>query len=86
MGPFWHFAARLLRSRWQLAAAIACATVSAGGLGTGLVALAPVLDLLLRSGGTLAGWVQQHAPWLPAWLVERLSTDPFDAVVALLHV
>jgi subfamily B ATP-binding cassette protein MsbA len=83
MSPFWHFAARMLRSKGQLSAAIACATISAGGLGTGLLALAPVLDLLLRSGGTLAGWVQQHAPWMPAWAVERLPTDPFDGVVAL---
>ena len=83
MNPFWRFAARMLRSKGQLAAAVACATISAGGLGTGLVALAPVLDLLLRSGGTLAGWVQQHAPWMPAWAVERLPTDPFDGVVAL---
>ena len=83
MGPFWHYAARLLKSRWRLGASIACAAISAGGLGTGLVALAPVLDLLLRSGGSLAGWVQEHAPWVPSALVERLPTDPFDGVVAL---
>jgi ABC-type multidrug transport system fused ATPase/permease subunit len=83
MNPFWHFASRLTKSKWQLGAAIGCAVVSAGGLGTGLVALAPVLDLLLRSGGTLAGWVQEHAPWVPGWVVDRLPTDPFDGVVAL---
>ena len=83
MSPFWHFAARMLKSKGQLAAAVACATVSAGGLGTGLVALAPVLDLLLRSGGTLGSWVRANAPWVPEWVVERLPADPFDGVVAL---
>ena len=83
MSPFWRFAARMTKSKGQLAAAVACAAVSAGGLGTGLVALAPVLDLLLRSGGTLGSWVRANAPWVPEAIVERLPADPFDGVVTL---
>jgi subfamily B ATP-binding cassette protein MsbA len=83
MHAFWHFAARLLDRKGQFAAAMAFAVVSAGGLGFGLVALAPVLRLLLREEGSLASWIGDHAPWVPQWALERLPTDPFDGVVLI---
>ena len=80
MGAFWHFAKRLLQHKGQLAAAMAFAAVSAGGLGAGLVALSPVLELLLTKGGSLADWARQNASWLPAGVVDALPTDPFHGV------
>ena len=51
MGPFLFFARRLLRSPGKLALTLLFAAISAGGLGVGLLALAPILKLLLGAGG-----------------------------------
>ena len=83
MGAFWHFAARLLRHKGQLAAALALAMVSAGGLGAGLMALAPVLEVLLKRRESLGGWITEHAPWVPAGVVAMLPDDPFMGVVVV---
>jgi ABC-type multidrug transport system fused ATPase/permease subunit len=83
MGAFWHLAARLLRHKGQLGAAMLLAFVSAGGLGAGLVALSPVLEFLLRRNSSLAQWVAANAPWVPSGVVDLLPTDPFGGVVAV---
>ena len=83
MGAFWHFAARLLRHKSQLGAAMACAAISAGGLGAGLVALSPLLEFLLKRKSSLAEWIAANAPWVPASITEHLPTDPFGGVIAV---
>ena len=83
MGAFWHFAARLLRHKAQLAAAMALAAVSAGGLGFGFVALSPVLEFLLKKQDSIGSWIAQNAPWVPQAIVDRLPTDPFGGVLAV---
>ena len=83
MGAFWHFAARLLRHKGQLAAAMALAAISAGGLGFGFVALAPVLEFLLKKQDSIGSWLQQNAPWVPQAVIDRLPTDPFGGVLAV---
>lgn len=45
--PFWQLAARMLRYRLTLAAAVIFAFISAGGMGAGLIAMVPVLKLIL---------------------------------------
>ena len=86
MGAFWHFAARLLRHKAQLGAALACAAISAGGLGAGLVALSPLLEFLLKKQSSLAEWVAANAPWVPSALTDRLPSDPFGGVVVVFVV
>ena len=86
MGAFWHFAARLLRHKAQLGAAMACAAISAGGLGAGLVALSPLLEFLLKKQSSLAEWVAANAPWVPASVTDRLPADPFGGVVVVFVV
>jgi ABC-type multidrug transport system fused ATPase/permease subunit len=86
MGAFWHFAARLLRHKAQLGAAMACAAISAGGLGAGLVALSPLLEFLLKKQSSLAEWVAANAPWVPSALTDRLPSDPFGGVVVVFVV
>jgi len=81
MGAFWQFAARLLRHKRQLAAALALALVSAGGLGAGLMALAPVLEVLLKRRESLGSWVAEHAPWVPGPVIDSLPSDPFSGVL-----
>jgi ABC-type multidrug transport system fused ATPase/permease subunit len=48
MNPFWLFASRMLRYRLTLVAAILCAAFSAGSLGVGLTAIAPILGNILK--------------------------------------
>jgi ABC-type multidrug transport system fused ATPase/permease subunit len=83
MGAFWQFAARLLRHKAQLTVAMVLAAISAGGLGAGFVALAPVLEFLLKKHDSIGGWLHQNAPWVPQAFVDRLPTDPFGGVLAV---
>ena len=90
MGPFLSFARLLLRSPAQLALALLFATISAAGLGAGLLSLEPVLDLIIGDGGAgLAEMARQYnakAPWIgiPDALVERLPDGRFDSVLVVL--
>lgn len=59
------------------------ALLSAGGFGAGLITLGPVLEFLLKKRLTLAGWVQDQAPWMPAWITDLLPTTPFEGVVLI---
>jgi len=90
MPAFWHFAARMLRTKFQLGAALLLAAISAVGLGAGLLSLGPILKILLdpaQSGG-LHALVETHnagADWtrIPDWIASRLPTDPYDSVLLL---
>ena len=83
MHAFWHFAARLLKHKARLATAMGLALISAGGLGAGLLALAPVLEFLLRKNQSLGQWITQNASWVPPEFTERLPTDAFGGVVVI---
>lgn len=93
MPSFWLFAARMLRSRGQMAAALFFATVSAFGLGAGLVSLGPVLRLLLNpdgGGGLRAIAIEHnsanHFPTIPEWAIEAMPVAPYDSVMLLMAV
>ncbi len=88
-GPFWPYARRMLRYRWQVALALLCATLSAGGLGAGLLGIQPVVDNLLsdspRGLSALAEGLNARIPeWLPKipdpW-IGALPTEPFTAML-----
>ncbi len=91
MPAFWYFAARMLRSRLQLSAALLCAAISAVGIGAGLLSLGPMLSLLLdpaRAGG-LRTMAEEHnaqavVTRIPEWCVERLPEAPYDGVLLLM--
>lgn len=91
MPEFWRFARRMLRHPWLLAMAAACALVSAGGLGVGLVSLAPVLrNILSPEGDTLpaiAGraneWLRGFGVLIPQAWIERLPADRFRSVFVI---
>ena len=83
MHAFWHFAARLLKHKARLATAMGLALISAGGLGAGLLALAPVLEFLLRKNQSLGQWINQNASWVPSEFTERLPADAFGGVVVI---
>jgi ABC-type multidrug transport system fused ATPase/permease subunit len=83
MHAFWHFAARLLKHKARLATAMGLALVSASGLGAGLLALAPVLEFLLRKNQSLGQWIAQNAPWVPPEFTEHLPKDAFGGVVVV---
>ncbi len=78
MGPFLSFARLLLRWPGQLALALLFATISAAGLGVGLLSLAPILKLILGDSGQA----------LPEMARDYNATSPFvpvpDALVAIL--
>jgi len=91
MPSFWLFAARMLRFRGQLVAALFFAAVSAFGLGAGLVSLGPVLKLLLDpvgNGGLHAVALSHNAagdfPTIPLWMVNILPEAPYDGVLLLM--
>ena len=83
MHAFWHFAARLLKHKARLATAMGLALISAGGLGAGLLALAPVLEFLLRKNQSLGQWINQNASWVPPEFTELLPKDAFGGVVVI---
>ncbi len=90
MGPFLFFARRLLRSPGSLALTLVFATISAGGLGAGLLALAPILRLLLgTSASTLPQIAQQYNashPWIPIpeSVIALLPLERMDGVLLVL--
>ena len=82
MSPFWTYAARMSRRKGSLILAGMMAVVSAGGLGAGLLSLAPILNNLLgEQQSTLRDLAGNSPVPLPITLVERLPNDPFASVV-----
>jgi subfamily B ATP-binding cassette protein MsbA len=90
MSAFWFFARKLLRERVTLAFGLFFAVISAGGLGIGLLSLAPILELMLgdspRSLLEIAKDYNQTEPMVavPGWLIAELPGDPFEGVVLVL--
>ena len=90
MNAFWTFAKMMLKARLMLVMALVFAVLSAGGLGAGLLSLAPMLQVILgEDGGSLRSLAEAHNlagafPTLPVGLVEALPNDPMDGVILLL--
>ena len=89
MRDFWWFARRMLRHRRELLLLVLGASVSAGGLGAGLLSLGPMLRLILTQGGSLAQlcdqWNAAHdAARIPAFVVALLPASAYGGVVLLM--
>ncbi len=93
MDAFWHFAARMLRYKATIVWAMVFACVSAGGLGVGLVSIAPVLRNILEkdhnglpdlaqayntSLPAIMGWAQLPDSWIAG-----LPEGQFTAIVTI---
>ena len=74
----------------MLALALIFAVLSAGGLGAGLLSLAPILQVILgEDGGSLQQLAVEHNaegafPPIPDWLIQELPEDPMRGVVLVL--
>ena len=88
--PFWQFARRMLRHRWALAASLVFAAISAGGMGAGLLGIAPILENILVPPATTATGEGDHPGGYPALAELARSLDariggriPDDWIAAL---
>lgn len=91
MDAFWKFAKKMLEMRWHLMLGAFFAIISAGGVGAGIVAMRPILDILLEPGdaglqdiaqryidtGEFFGMIQ------PEW-IEALPKNSFDSIVFIM--
>ncbi len=90
MGPFLLFARRLLFEPGQLSLALFFATISAAGLGAGLLGLGPTLGLILGDNGTslpeLARRFNESKPFIgvPEILIGWLPLGRFEGVLVVL--
>ncbi|NBX24568.1 MAG: ABC transporter ATP-binding protein [Planctomycetes bacterium] len=89
MRDFWWFARRLLRRKREMTLLLLAASISAGGLGAGLLSLGPVLRIILEQGGSLRTlaeqWNARHAwPAVPAWGLEVLPESAYVGVVVIM--
>ena len=89
MRDFWWFARRLLRRKREMMLLLLAASISAGGLGAGLLSLGPVLRIILEQGGSLRTlaeqWNARHAwPAVPAWGLEVLPESAYVGVVVIM--
>ncbi len=94
MDAFWTFARSMLRYKRLVILAIIFAVLSAGGLGIGIVAMKPVLDIVLGGEtGQAAGLpelltsLDNDSPisgWVPNWLIDAAPPGPFTAIVVIL--
>lgn len=94
MDAFWTYAKPMLRMRGHLILGFIFALLSAGGLGAGIVALGPTLDILLdpQSGG-LHAYVQGEITngssvfeMLSPEMVARVPADPFQSIVLIMVI
>ncbi len=89
MDAFWHYARGMLRYKRTLVLALMFAFISASGLGAGLIAIQPVLELILNDDQDLPGLLAQANTrgWtegrVPAWLIEGAPPGQFTAVAIL---
>ena len=92
MHSFWQFARRLLRHRLLVGLAVLFATISAAGLGVGLLALVPILrNILNPNPDEPTGLSELAAKWsgdfarfgisLPEGLIEALPSDRYHSVI-----
>ena len=96
MDAFWHFAGRMLRYRATIVWAMVFAVLSAGGLGIGLVSIAPLLKTILAEKGSglaeVAATYNAHVPDMIRWarlsqgLIDSLPKGQFTAVVWMVSV
>ncbi|MFG0298242.1 MAG: ABC transporter ATP-binding protein [Phycisphaerales bacterium JB047] len=96
MDAFWKFAKPMLRMRWHLLVGLFFALLSAGGVGAGIAALGPTLDILLEpDSGGLRAFVQDQLAknegggifsMLSAAQIDWLPTDPFKSIVLIMGV
>lgn len=90
MTGFWRFAKQLLEDKATLGLALGFAMISAGGLGAGLVALGPMMEMVLVDGGkSLRTVAEEHnatdpAIAVPQWVIAELPTDPFAGIRLLI--
>lgn len=94
--PFWYFARDLLRYRGLTLAAFGFVILSGVCLSVGLLGAAPVMNAVLGKNQNLqllAGGINtklaEHVPWLhlpeiPASLIVKLPTDPFESLTWLM--
>ena len=84
---FWRFASRLKRRPRALAGAIVMAFVSAGGLGVGLIAVVPMLNIVFKDEGegALAAEAQRFAAkwdWtIPPGVLDALPDTQMASVI-----
>lgn len=92
LDSFWTFARRMLRYKRLAVLGVLFASISAGGLGAGLVALKPVLESVLDPGQAkdlpelareLNG-TELIAGRIPAELIDALPSGEFTAIVWIL--
>ena len=91
MSSFRTFFSEMIRhERKRVLAGLACAFVSAGGLGGGLLALAPPLRLLLdpNSSSTLRSLLAEGAMGFtpPTWLLNWVPEETWSGVLTLFGV
>tara|TARA_R110002073_G_scaffold118918_1_gene258249 strand:+ start:84437 stop:86284 length:1848 start_codon:yes stop_codon:yes gene_type:complete len=91
MNAYWKFAKQMLRMRGHLMLGAFFALISAGGVGAGIIAMRPILDILLEPGNTgLQGIGQKYIDndeffglIQPQW-VESLPANSFDSIVLIM--
>ncbi len=95
MDAFWTYAKEMLRMRGLLILGACFALLSAGGVGAGIAALGPTLDILLDSE---SGGLRQFAndkiaqddhgffAMLSPEQIAKLPADPFDSIVLIMGV
>ena len=91
MNSIRHLLPEILKQRKVFIASIVFAMISAGGLGTGLVSMGPMLRIILggQSGETVATLIGQYNETqpvmkVPEFVIEMLPADPFNAVVVIM--
>lgn len=90
MTSFWFFAKQMFRARLMVSMAALFAVLSAGGLGAGLLSIAPILKVILgEDGASLQQMALDHnatGSWFlwPTWITDELPIDPFQSVVVVL--
>ena len=88
MSAFWTFTKLMLRRRLTVAWAILFAVISAGGLGVGLLSLAPMLALIL-GGSSLIDLAnsfndQGHRITIPAGFIALLPPERFGGILLII--
>lgn len=95
MDAFWTYAKPMLRMRGHLILGFIFALLSAGGLGAGIAALGPMLDILLdpESGG-LRAFIENESNkdgsnvfrLLSPDLIAQAPTDPFQSIIMIMGI
>ena len=92
MDAFWKYAKQMLQMRWHLIFGALFALFSAGGLGAGIMAMRPILDILLESNNT-GGLRELGQKYInqgeffgliqPQW-IDALPTSPFNSILVIM--